>query len=305
MKRILKLLISLALISIICVGSLFCLAEDIGTFEDGIKAPEINYSQHSPLFEFEAFPNADFEQGFKYWQSDTGELPSSVATLKEKEGNHFVELKAGKAWNGISTVRFNVPQPKIGESFVLLYDWRAEEGAEFDVTLIHWWINKDNLHSHGVRMGYGNGTLIKKAENGGFNTSMTIYNHQSIASTRANDYEELYFSYALNLCGKAEKSVELDNLKFCKYDSKTDTVYDLDGNILYENIKNDGATLKTFEEIPEKENPPIYESFPEYSVLDKIGFFFVDYAIIIGVIVSALAVGIAVSCVIIRKKKQK
>lgn len=304
MKTFFKFFIAFTLVAAISINSLFCFAEDIGTFEDGIKAPEINYSQHSPLFEFEEFPNADFEQGFKYWQSDSGEYPSSVATLKEENGNHFVELKSGKAWNGICTVRFHLPEPQAGESFVLLYDWRADADAEFDVTLIQWWIDKDNLHGHGIRMGYGNGTLVKKAENGGFNTSMTIYNHQSLAPTRPNDIIPMYFSFAINLCGKAEKSVQIDNLRFCKYDSKTGTVSDLKGNVLYENVSNDGNTLKTFEEVPEAENPPIYDEFPEYSFWDKVVFFFEDYGVTV-ITAAVLLLAAAATVIFVIKRKNK
>ena len=305
MRRIFKLFVTLTLVAIIFTNSLFCFAADIGTAEDGIKAPTINYSQCSPLFDFEEFPNADFEQGFKYWQSDSGEYPSQVATLMEENGNHFVELNPGEAWNGISTVRFHIPEPQVGDSFVLLYDWRAEEGAEFDVTLIQWWIDKDNLHGHGIRMGFGNGTVVKKAEDGGFNTSMTIHNHQSLPPTRPNDIIPMYFSYALNLCGKAEKSVQIDNLRFCKYDKKTGTVYDLDGNVLYENVSNGGYTLKTFEEIPEKENPPIYDEFPEYSFEDKAAFFFEDHGTKILIAASILLVIIITVIVVIKVKKKK
>lgn len=304
MKRFLKLFIALTLVSVLLVNPLFCSAEDIGTFEDGIKAPDINYSQYSPLFEFDEFPNADFEQGFKYWQSDSGKYPSEVATLKEENGNHFVELKPGKAWNGICTVRFHLPQPEVGESFVLLYDWRAEKGAEFDVTLLQWWLDKDNLHGHGIRMGYGNGEVVKKAENGGFNTSMTVYNHQSLAPTRPNDVIPMYFSFVLNLCGKAEKAVQIDNLRFCKYDKKTGTVSDLNDNVLYENVGNNGNTLKTYEEVPEKENPPIYDEFPKYTFWDKAGFFFEDHGIKVAV-AAVLVVAVGVTAVVVTKRKKK
>lgn len=306
MKKLNKSVLALlaALIALSCSVSVF--AEDIGTFEDGIIASDRFYSQYSPLFEFEAeFPNGDFEQGFKYWASDAGGAVSSVAKLKEENGNHFIELDPKEPWSAVTTVRFTLPGLKAGESYGLLYDWRCEDDTPFSVSLRSWSVDKDTLQGSGARIGYNRGALLKKAENGGFNTSMATYNHEVPSKLRENDLDTVYMSFSLELVADKKGVVQFDNLRLVRYDPETRNILSLDGEILYADVKNAGGSLSAMPNTEEKETTALYDSFPTLSFKKKLLYFVQDNAVTLAVTGSAVIVAAAVIVIVLKKVKKR
>lgn len=306
MKKIIKSIFAFSLSILVLSSAAVVFADDAGTFEDGITAPGKFYSQYSPLFEFDKeFPNGDFEQGFKYWMSDAGGTTSSIAELKEENGNHFVELKPEEPWSAITTVRFTLPGLKAGESYGLLYDWRCEDDTPFAVSLRSWSVDKDTLQGSGVRIGYNRGTLLKKAENGGFNTSMATYNHEVPEKLKVNDIDRVYMSFSLELVADKKGKVQFDNLKLVRYDPKNRNILSLDGEVLYENVKNAAGSLSAMPNTPEKETTALYDSFPTLSFKDKLLFFLEDNKIIITAAAVVVAAAAVLLIIILKKKKKK
>ena len=230
-KAILMLLCILTCTAIIFCGTFTTGAvasiEGYGTYEDGIIPPRSYYTgYHNPVpYEFDTFPNADFQQGLMYWTTSSGKWPTKVVKLMHEGDNTFIQITAEEQYDGIEGVKFVDDRIEVGDTLVTIYDWRGSEKHNIQV-----YINQFGV-TNGRLTGSGRGSkLIKEAEGAnGWNTSVGL---SKAPVSEPEDGGQIFLGFGAQAFQDPTCTTQIDNIRIGKVDVKTNDVYDLDGNFV-------------------------------------------------------------------------
>ena len=226
-----------------------------GTESGGITLPP-SFKNNLPGF-YEncpgtsGFPNADFEQGLKYWMSNTNEKPSNNAEIVEEDGNKFLRLSGDEAYDGIESVRFVDSRVKVGDSLAIMYDWRAGDPS-FQIVLKQYLAEPNTIKLQRLSMRTGV-NVVEAYTDQEWNTTVTQVETNEFPTSRVlepeNETKAIYLSFLLEISNPSAV-VDIDNLKLVIYNKTTGKIRDLDGKELYDanNLKKDVVEEKLTEE---------------------------------------------------------
>ena len=226
-----------------------------GTESGGITLPP-SFKNNLPGF-YEncpgtsGFPNADFEQGLKYWMSNTDEKPSNNAEIVEEDGNKFLRLSGDEAYDGIESARFVDSRVKVGDSLAIMYDWRADDPS-FQIVLKQYLTEPGTIKVQRLSMRTGV-NVVEAYTDQEWNTTVTQVETNEFPTSRVlepeNETKTIYLSFLLEISNPSTV-VDIDNLKLVIYNKTTGKIKDLDGKELYDakNLKKDVVEEKLTEE---------------------------------------------------------
>lgn len=200
--------------------------EGYGTFEEGIIPNGSYYTgYHNPLpFDFDTFPNADFQQGLMYWTTCNGRKPTDNVKLMSEGNNYFIQIAAKEQYDGIEGIKFIDDRIEIGDNLVTIYDWRGAEKHNIQI-----YINQYGVNNRLTGSGSG-AKLIKAAEGAnGWNTSVGL---TKSPVKEPDDGGQLYIGFGVQAFQDPTCTTQVDNIRIGKVDLSTNDVHDLDGNFI-------------------------------------------------------------------------
>ena len=252
MKKSISALTSILVAIVIAAGCAFAsFADEVdyGTFEKGFISSDNNTSgwnfyKYTPT---EKFMNGNFEEGFKYWTSNSFEKdtkriywPNETFELQEDAGNHYIKLTATNEWQGIVSPRFKVEGVQPGQMLVPIYDWKGE--PTFQIVLQQWIMNADGKGGVEQRIALGNNKIIKEAAsdsewNTQFSYKITPREDGTVGVVQPEEGKDptLYFTMLIQASTDPKADVSLDNFRLGIYRDKENKIYDVDGKtVLYD-----------------------------------------------------------------------
>ena len=245
MKKI--MLISFVFLIIVSIMTVTCMpASALGRFDsewgtesDGITLPPTFRINLPGFYEScpgtSGFPNADFEQGLKYWMSNTDEKPSNNAKIVEENGNKFLRLSGDEAFDGIESARFVDSRVKVGDSLAIMYDWRADDPS-FQIVLKQYLTEPGTIKLQRLSMRTGV-NVVEAYTDQEWNTTVTQVETNEFPTSRVlepeNEAKAIYLSFLLEISNPSTV-VDIDNLKLVIYNKTTGKIKDLDGKELYD-----------------------------------------------------------------------
>lgn len=240
LKKIMSVLITAVIcISIAVCGSTAVLADDYGTFEDGIPANGKNMANYMPFKDGKGMRNGDFEQGLMYWGTQRGNaLPSSRVTLMEEDGNHFIEFAAENNWDGIYSTTFSDSRVSAEESISALFKYRGD--TQFQIVLMQICMSADGKSYSEQRIGLEFKTLEIESGTDGWSIAV-IDPKKTVVEPSSVDpkYDDptIYFTFFVQVMQDPTCTAQIDDIQLVKYNKSSGMVYDLDGKQLYD-MKN-------------------------------------------------------------------
>ena len=248
MKKILSVaLCILACVSIAVCGSISALADDYGTFEDGIYAGQ-NMANYKPLKDGTGFPNGDFEQGLRYWGVQRGkDYPSKFVKLQEENGNHFIEFTPEKAWDGIYSTTASDVRVGPDEWVSVLFKYRGDNN--FQIVLIQLLLTADGKTYSERRLAIESKTVTIGSGTDGWNVCVLDPTQKTIEPAAVDskyDDPNYYFLYFVQAKSDPTILTQVDDIQLVKYNKTTGIINDLDGKKLYDmkNLPVDKAVLE-------------------------------------------------------------
>lgn len=230
-----------------------------GTEEEGIIPKFVSYpAYHTPWTETNGFPNADFEKGLLYWSStDPKEKPAEVVkVLTEENGNKCVQFTATNNYDGIESISFRESRVKAGDELCVVFDWKGEDG-NFQVYCEQIVYKDAACDSWDAVFRISHNGDAKRGEiiNGGggddWNVGYCKPEKPVKAYYDANPY--YYFRFGVQAFNDPSVNAIVDNVRLGKFSASTNTIYDLDGKVMYDlnNLKiEEGEEILTEEMFP-------------------------------------------------------
>lgn len=293
------------------------ITEDWGTYEDGLKPgkpPHDYYRYQIPYTETDGFPNADFEQGLKYWTHCRGRIPSESVKLVKDGENTAIQFTAKEEYDGIFSVPFTDSRVKQGDNLVVVYSWKGTGHIQIGLEQIMKNQNEPDCYVKVFRVSHIGITgqtksLYLSADGSKWNVSMSNLN-LPIAEPEGTD-KNIYLSLFAQICNDMTDETIVDNLIIARYNEQSGLVFDLDGNKLYDlnnlpvddvedELNKDDFSSIDYDATPEdiKEKRESKENTTEEKT------FFQEHLVLIIVLGAIIIAGAAVAAIIIIKKSK-
>lgn len=253
-KFLISLICVAAVVSLICGSAFSVSAETIkfdfkltqpgwGTEEDGIIARFANSypSYHTPYSEPGGHPNLNFEKGLMYWTTTEKTLKPNdfVDIVKEENGNHYLTFTAEDTYDGIESVPFVESRIDEDDEICVVFKWKGDD-PNFQVYVNQLRYKTTDGTSKDTHRVSHNGDakrneIISDGEDG-WNVAFCKPEKDSIK--KPHDIMPYYiFLVGVQVQNDPSCTAIVDDIRLGKYNESNQTIYDLDGKVMYD-LKN-------------------------------------------------------------------
>ena len=235
--------------------------DEYGTYEYGV---DMRYYYGKTFTPTDGPKNLDFSEGFKYWFINAENANCKyLAEIVKQDDNTYFKYKPDPyfnedgLYNGIRTVPFRI-KANLGDRFTLMYDWKGD--VDFVVELKQCNVVIDGKTTTlGLCTGGPTQYVNKYAEtDDDWSTSWQyVLPTGKISEDTSDDgYAEMY----ITIRGDGEVShipeSYIDNIRVLRIvgDGKDATLYDLDGNVVENNVSKNDSTGDDPDEDPDDDS---------------------------------------------------